>query len=226
MPARRPRLMHWPVNAWFSTAGSVPAMRLSTVLAAWAPSGMGGLAAHPQRLARRCGRVAGGHDAGVVDAGQRLVGEQPAERVGAQPAAGGQVRHAEPGRPDRHRAGQLATVGEHYRVRAHLGHHRGRRARRRRASPAAWRPSARPGSLRYGPSRPPHTSVTTRPCSASSAAVSMPVGPAPTTVTGASGMQSSMRSAQPLRVLEFRDGIGEFGRAGHGRRRRPVLPTA
>ena len=40
VPALRPRLMHWPVNAWFTTAGSVPAMRLSTVLAACAPSGI------------------------------------------------------------------------------------------------------------------------------------------------------------------------------------------
>ena len=40
MPPLRPRLMHWPVNAWFTTAGWVPAIRLSTVLAACAPSGI------------------------------------------------------------------------------------------------------------------------------------------------------------------------------------------
>ena len=36
----RPMLMHCPVNAWLIAAGAVPAMRLSTVLAAWAPSGI------------------------------------------------------------------------------------------------------------------------------------------------------------------------------------------
>ena len=35
----RPRLMQAPVKAWSMTAGAVPATRLSTVLAACAPSG-------------------------------------------------------------------------------------------------------------------------------------------------------------------------------------------
>ena len=39
VPCVRPRLMHCPTNAWLSTAGVLPAMRLSTVLAAWAPNG-------------------------------------------------------------------------------------------------------------------------------------------------------------------------------------------
>ena len=36
----RPMLMHCPVNAWLIAAAGVPAIRLSTVLAAWAPSGI------------------------------------------------------------------------------------------------------------------------------------------------------------------------------------------
>src|SRR5271170_3600647 len=40
VPYERPMLTHCPVNAWLTTAGGVPAMRLSTVLAAWAPSGI------------------------------------------------------------------------------------------------------------------------------------------------------------------------------------------
>ena len=103
------------------TAGSVPAMRLSTVLRGLRAERSGGLAAHPQRLARRCRRIAGRDDAVVVDAGQRLVGEQPAERVGAQPAVRGQLRHAESGRPDGQRARTHRTVGEHHRVRPDLG---------------------------------------------------------------------------------------------------------
>ena len=37
---RRPRLMHWPTNAMLIASGSVPAMRLSTVFAAFAPNGI------------------------------------------------------------------------------------------------------------------------------------------------------------------------------------------
>ncbi len=49
----------------------------------------------------------------------------------------------------------------------------------------------RPRRCRYGPSTPSHTRVTARPASASSAAVSMPVGPAPTTVTAAAAGAAS-----------------------------------
>ena len=49
----------------------------------------------------------------------------------------------------------------------------------------------RPGTDSVGPNRPPQTRVTLRPCSASSVAASIPVSPAPTTVTGASGCTSS-----------------------------------
>ncbi len=181
-----------PTKAWSITAGAVPAMRLSTVLAAWAPSGPAawqlirsgwpdGAAQSPAATMR-----------GVVDAGQRLVGEQPAQRVGAQSAGRGQLRHAEARRPDGHRARSAP--------------------RRRRTTTASGATSvttsasstvtpclAQPlGDRIGGPARdsdgascPPHTSVTLRPCSASSAAVSMPVSPAPTTVTGASGCSSS-----------------------------------
>ena len=49
-----------------------------------------------------------------------------------------------------------------------------------------------PGSDSVGTSFPPHTNVTLWPCSASSAAVSVPVSPAPTTLIGASGCSSSI----------------------------------
>ena len=80
-------------------------------------------------------------------------------------------------------------------------------------------------ALKYGPSTPPHTNVTAWPSSASSVAVSIPVGPAPTTTTGRSGLHLAQLRAQRLGVLQFRYGVGEFGRAGH-RQRGPVLPTA
>ena len=72
-----------------------------------------------------------------------------------------------------------------------------------------------PGSDSDGASRPPQTRVTARPCSASSAAVSIPVSPAPTTVTAASGVQLVEGGAQPLRELQFGYGISEFGRTRH-----------
>ncbi|EUA50683.1 hypothetical protein I552_1622 [Mycobacterium xenopi 3993] len=82
MACLRPRLTHWPTNAWFSTFGSVPAMRASTVLAACTPSGpaawqlirSGWPDGRRRRQPPRCG---------VVNAGQGFVGEQPAEGVGA-----------------------------------------------------------------------------------------------------------------------------------------------
>ena len=43
----------------------------------------------------------------------------------------------------------------------------------------------------------------------------MPVNPAPTTVTARIRVELVQAVAQPLRVLQFCDGMGEFGRAGH-----------
>ena len=71
--------MHWPVNAWFER------LRLGACdPAQHRVGGLGAerdrrLAAHPQRQVRRGRRIAGGDDARVVDAGQRLVGEQAAD---------------------------------------------------------------------------------------------------------------------------------------------------
>jgi hypothetical protein len=80
----------------------------------------GGLTAHPEGLAGRCRRIAGRDDAFVIDAGERLVSEEPAERVSAQPAVRGELRNAESGRPDGQRARTHRTVGEHHRVRLDL----------------------------------------------------------------------------------------------------------
>ena len=75
-------------------------MRLSTVLAAWAPSGPAAWQLIRSGWPDGAAAVARGDDARVVNAGQRLVGEQPAQPVGAQPAARRQVRHAETRCPD------------------------------------------------------------------------------------------------------------------------------
>ncbi len=98
----RPRLTHCPMNAWLSAAGLVPAMRLSTVLAAWTPSGPAAWQLIRSGWPDGCGGVSGRHDARVVHAGQCFIGEQPAQRVGAKAAAGGQLRNAEARRPHRH----------------------------------------------------------------------------------------------------------------------------
>ena len=74
----------------------------------------------------------------------------------------------------------------------------------------------RPRGCRYGPSTSPHTRVTARPASASSAAVSMPVGPAPTTVTGAvSGVAPSTGRS---RCASSREAIGYACSAAPGAR--------
>ena len=204
----RPRLMHVPTNAWLDHAGLGACDAAQHGVRRLRAQRARRLAAHPQRLARRRGAVARGHDAGVVDAGQRLVGEQPAQRVGAQSAGGGQLRHAEARRPDGHRARAHGAVGEHHRVRADLRHHVGLEHRDAHACASTWRPTVGPRSDSDGASSPPQTNVTLRPCSASSEAVSMPVSPAPTTVTGASGCSSSRRRAAaapaPIRLSDRR----------------------
>ena len=186
-------------------------MRLSTVLAACAPSGIAAWQLIRSGWPDGAAAVTRGHDARIVDAGQRFVGEQPAQRVGAQPAARGQVRHAEAGRPHRHRAGQDRAVGQHHRVRSRTSADHARpRARRRRAWPAAWPLTAAAAGSATGPARPPQTSVTRRPCSASSEAVSMPVRPRADHGDGCVRVQLVQGVAQPLGLLEIRDGIGEF----------------
>ena len=116
----RPRLMHCPVNAWLTAAAGVPAMRLSTVLAACAPSGMAawqlirsgwpdGAAASPAATMRGLS----------TQVSVSSVSSRPRASV-RQPAAGGQLRHPEARGPDRHRAAQYA---------------RRRRAPRRRSGP-------------------------------------------------------------------------------------------
>ncbi len=78
---------------------------------------------------------------------------------------------------------------------------------------------------RYGPSTPPQARVTRRPCWASSAAVSMPVGPPPTTVTGAvAGVP--LRTDRSFRAAS-RVATGWANSASPGTRgAAPTLPTA
>jgi hypothetical protein len=65
--------------------------------------GLGRLAAHSQRHARRRRTVARSDDARIVHTRQRLIGQEATHPVGAQAAGGRQRRDIEPGRPDRHR---------------------------------------------------------------------------------------------------------------------------
>ena len=173
-----------------------------------------GLAAHPQRLVGRCGGIPGSDDARIVDAGQRFVGEQPAQRIGAKPAAGGQVRHAEPRRPHRHRAGQHGTVGEHHRIPAHLadrggfehvdaelaqllGHRTAAGPAQRRAQDAATDQGHRAALLgEFGGGF-------------DSGQAAADDG------DGRVGMQLGQCVAQPLRALQFGEQVGVFGCAGH-----------
>ena len=158
----------------------------------------------------------------IVDAGQRLVGEQPAQRVGAQPAGGGQLGHAEAGRPDR--SPRWAA------------------RRRRRSTTASARTSPTDVGLEHGDAQAwrSHLATERRPGSHSDGA-SMPAAdqrdraallgqlggrfdagqPGADHGDGRIGVQIVEGVAQPLRACSNSAiGIGEFGRTGHGRRRR------
>ena len=181
VPAPRPRLMHCPTNAWLITAGSVAGDAGSAPC--WRPArragsrpGSSSAAAHPT-VPRRPRRRRSASSSMLVSVSS--VSSRPIASV-RSPDRDGQIRHAEPGRPDRHGAGQPPAVGERHRVGADRGGDRGpgRRRSRRRACAVAWPPTGGRACSGTGPRTAPHTSVTARPCSASSAAVSMPVGPA------------------------------------------------
>ena len=173
-------------------------------------------------MARRRGAL--GDDPRVVDARQGLVGEQPAERIGAQAAVGGERGHAETGRPDGDRARSHRTVGEDDGVAADLGGHvvhehgdavlgeplgggptRGLRQKRSKLPAADQRHLAAllgelGGHLGTGEARADdgYRSV---------------------------GMHLGEAVAQPFGVFEFAEGMGEFG-VGDRRGCRAVLPTA
>lgn len=181
--------------------------------------------AHPQRLVRRCGGVACRDDAVVVDAGERLVGEQPAECVGAEPA--GRASSGTP-KPAVQMVSALHGTTPSARTTAS-----GRTSLT--ASPSSTvtpcRDShlvtdRRPGALNVGARGPLHTSVTLRPYPASSAAVLMPVNPPPTTVTGASPGNSS--STARSRRAGSNSAMGKANSAAPGTDdgTAPVLPTA
>ena len=178
--------MHWPTNPMAIGAGCSPAIRLSTVSAACAPSGTAAW-----QLIRN-GRSDGAAEspAATMRTSSTLVNVSSVSR---RPRASvlSPLRSARSGTPNP--AVQMVTV---------LGSSRpslSRTASRVTAVTVASGPSStvtpswasrlaterRPRGCRYGPSTSPQTRVTVRPSSASSAAVSMPVGPAPTTVTAA-----------------------------------------
>ena len=140
--------------------------------------------------------------------------------VGGQPAAGGQVRHAEAGGPDGHRARQLAAVDRAARRRAspRSPSRRGRRARSPRAAasrlatdaPAprvqvrAEHPAADQG---HGAALPPPVRRRSR-CRSGRR---RPPSPGPSRV------RRRATRPQPLRLLQGGDRVGELGRAGHAR---------
>ena len=186
-PPSRPRLMHWPVNAWFSRLGSVPAMRLSTVLAACAPSGI----AAWQLI--RSGRFDGAaaSPAATMRVSSTLVRVSSVRRRPA-PSVLSPLLAARSGTPKP--AVQIVTALAIVRPSARITES-GRTSVAVEPGPSMMvTPSRfsllaaarRPRAWRYGPRTPPQTRVTRRPSSANSAATSSPVGPAPITVIGAS----------------------------------------
>src|SRR5690606_25785970 len=132
------------------------------------PERCGRPAAHRQgRTGGRDG-VTGADDAVVVHAGERLVGEE----------AAAPVRRQAPGTGPAGGAPSSRTTGAGRTARTARG------SRTSTPSPASWAAMVRRARPpRVGASRPPQTIRTARPAAASSAAVSMPVGPPPTTVT-------------------------------------------
>ncbi len=82
------------------------------------------LAAHPVRQSRRRRGVTGCDDPGIIDAGQRLVRDEPACSVGGQSARRGEAGNPEARRPHRHRARQHAAVGKHHMIGTHGRHRR------------------------------------------------------------------------------------------------------
>ena len=214
--ARRPRLTHEPTNAWSITAGSVPAMRLSTVLAACAPSGT----ADWQLIRSGWPDGAAASPAATMRSSSTLVS---VSSVSSRPSAS--VRSplvaASSGTPKP--AVQMVTalgthcaVGEHDRVRADLRHHVGlEHGDSMFAQPLGDRPPARLGQRWHQlPAAHQRDGV---------ALFGQLGGRLGAGQPGADngdrgvGMQLVERGAQPLRLLEFRYGISEFGRAGYRR---------
>ena len=193
-------------------------MRLSTVLAACAPSGSA--AWQLIRSGRSDGEAAS--PAATMRGSSTLVrvssvSSRPSASV-RQAAGGGKSRHAETRRPDRDGA---------------------RRARvRRRSTTESGRTSVawtwavqdgdaelgqplgdrrRPGAGGTGRARPPQTSVTRRPASANSVAASTPSTRRRSPSSARRGRQRRPWRRSALRQLQFGDRIGEFGGAGDTR---------
>ena len=112
MPARRPRLMHWPTNPRLMGAGCLSAIRLSTVSAAcaadpsadWQPIRNGrsdGAAESPAATMRTSSTLVN----------VSSVSKRPKASV-LSPLRRGQVRYAEPSRPNGHLAWQRAAATE------------------------------------------------------------------------------------------------------------------
>ena len=189
----RPMLMHCPVNAWSTTAGGVPAIRLSTVFAACAPSG----SAAWQLIRSGWPDGAAASPAATMRGSSTLVS---VSSVSSRPSASvcSPLRAASSGtpKPAVHTVSALGSTSPPVSTTA-SGRTSPTVAFSRMSTPRRRNHLAterRPGRLSDGPSVAPQTRRTWRPCSASSDAVSMPVSPAPTTVTGALGCSSSSAS--------------------------------
>ncbi len=208
-------LMHCPVNAWLTTAAGVPAMRLSTVFAACAPSG----SAAWQLIRSGWPDGAAASPAATMRGSSTLVS---VSSVSSRPSVSvcSPLRAASSGTP-KPAVHTVTRAGQHRAVSPAPPRRDGPRrpsrspARRRRGGAATWPPNGGRARSVTAPAFRRRPGCTGRPCSASSEAVSMPVSPAPTTVTGAAGCSSSRALAEPLGLLEFGYRIGEFGGAGH-----------
>ncbi len=150
----------------------------------------------------------------IVHAGQRLVGEQPAHRVGTQPTGAGQVRHAEARGPDGDRARTHRAVFENDGIRADLGHH----VRFEHGNPQPGQHLGHRTTARHGQCRPQPPATDQGDLAALLGELGGGLDPGQ---TGADDGHRRIRvhvvesSAQTLSLLQFCDGIGEFRRSGH-----------
>ena len=213
-PARRPRLMHDPANAVVEIRRRVPAMRLSTVLAAWGPSGM----ADWQLI--RSGRSDGAAQspAATMRGSSTLVSvssvSKPAHRVGAQPT--GAARSGTP-KPAVQTVIALGRTAPSPKTTAS-----GRTSVTTSVSSTATRSLA---STLATDRRPGHGQRRPQPAATDQGDVAALLGELGGRLdTGQPGADDSDRrvrvqvvegSPQTLSLLEFCDGISEFGRAGH-----------
>jgi len=177
-----------------------------------------GLAAHPEREVRRRRRIPGRDDARVVDAGQRLIGDEAAHGVGGQAAAGGEVGHAEARGPDRHGARQRAPAAELDGVARH-GRHR-RADALQHGDPERGQPPGHRASAARMQVRAEHVTAHQRDGAARLRQLGGRLDAGRARSDDRHGRRQrggSQHRPQPLRLLEGGDRVGVLGRTGRRR---------